>query len=618
MAADDVVIDQWSGFNHKAGMVEAGGDFDTAPPFIGSDEPTRRRLNAYSRAEAYLECSAREFIDFEKSNLIDEDALDDHREYGDAAAIVSRIAGGVTGSGMEIVVPGADAPFPVAPVVPKMPEEPADGDQAAKLVYDAQLQIREQEVADATAAWLELFQTKRLLEARQKWLRQWAEEEGFEAKIHEAETDHIIPLGDGVYVLSWNAPKRRVSVDVYQPKVYFPVLTEQDRGFPSKVHLAWLYTNPEDGEEYLRRITYELIDAAFTPTYAEEPATKTCVVTDASYMTRDLGEETVFTLEGEGATYAEMAIGDGSQTVRVQQFDLMIDFIPIVHVPNTPSSSRHFGRSSLARIAQLLDDIAKDDTDLQRAAALAGFPAVGVSGAALSEDGLEIGPGKVIGLGERGRFSQLDMASSIEALQKLADSGRNLLSVNSQVPAGLIGRVDPSKVTSGLVLALSFTPFQQLIEVLRMVRTPKYKLILKMVQRLALVNEDEHMKSDSVIRPAEMNFGSYMPQDLPGMVQVVVELLREHGISTNTGLRMLAEAGVPIEDIDEELAQIRAEDGQRAGDITAATENPRYGAAFLGIDNWQPADDAVDPDAGAGPAPVAGAPAGGPPTVSVG
>jgi hypothetical protein len=75
--------------------------------------------------------------------------------------------------------------------------------------------------------------------------------------------------------------------------------------------------------------------------------------------------------------------------------NLGIDFIPIVHIPNTVAVAEHFGRSDLAPVLQILDDIQATDSDLQLASALTGAPMVvlsGKGGPALKE--INVRPGK--------------------------------------------------------------------------------------------------------------------------------------------------------------------------------------------------------------------------------
>ncbi|MFJ5534004.1 hypothetical protein [Streptomyces sp. NPDC093261] len=53
----------------------------------------------------------------------------------------------------------------------------------------------------------------------------------------------------------------------------------------------------------------------------------------------------------------------------------MVDFIPVVHIPNTiPDVGEHWGKSTLATVLQLLDELAATDTDSASASATTGTP----------------------------------------------------------------------------------------------------------------------------------------------------------------------------------------------------------------------------------------------------
>lgn len=139
---------------------------------------------------------------------------------------------------------------------------------------------------------------------------------------------------------------------------------------------------------------------------------------------------------------------------------------------------------------------------------------------------------------------------------------------------------------------LTFGPFTQLIELLRLTRVPKYQLFLKMVQRLA--------QAGGVLPPgpnpvARVAFGAYLPSDLNGVVDVVVSLIQAHVISRHTGLQLLVEAGVPIDDVVAELARVEAEDTAAAVQIADATGSESLAAEKLGLELPETTPAAVAP-----------------------
>jgi hypothetical protein len=434
-----------------------------------------------------------------------------------------------------------------------------------------------------------------LLVERQGWLRDWAHDERFIGKVTENEQENIVPLGDGIYLLSWDPARGRVKVDIFEPDVYVPVLDQTEpNDFPAKVHLVWTYKQKDAAgkeSEFVRRITYELVpivagdgfDYGPRPGYLgpTDPWTHSTVISDGVWPMEAFKE---FDGIAKGVTWRKVML-DGVE-VELNMWPLGLDFLPVVHVPHTLGARTHFGQSPLTRIAQLLDEVAAADTDEALAAAWAARPPMGITGLGLEKPGsaetVDIRPGKGFRLGENGRISTINMA---EHLSKLGERIQALLkraSVNSQVPEGILGRVDASQVPSGLALTLSFTSFEQMIEGARLVRAEKYPLVLKMVQRIAIHHQDPLLGGSKIVYPGELRFGTFMPQDLAGEAVVLKALMEAHLLSQETALRRLQDAGLPIGDIAAEVAAIRRLMGDTADKISTATGLPRLASEFLG------------------------------------
>ncbi|MGW0825977.1 hypothetical protein [Streptomyces sp. NPDC002845] len=81
-------------------------------------------------------------------------------------------------------------------------------------------------------------------------------------------------------------------------------------------------------------------------------------------------------LDGHALTLARARFRTDADGEILNRLDLQLDFIPIVHVPNTINGAEHYGQSSLLSAAQLLDDLAAADTDSQRASATTGSPII--------------------------------------------------------------------------------------------------------------------------------------------------------------------------------------------------------------------------------------------------
>lgn len=602
------IIDPWSALDHKAGMgPNATSGIDAAPGYLDDDQ--KRRWNAYARYRAMLGGVGRTYLIPDPT--LDTPLADTWREYGDPYVIVATQAAAVLGEDPLIVVGDAEDPLPDRPDIPPEPAPPNLEDtspEARALLTGAHAQVLATWATQAEgviAAWVERAEARPRLLARQAWLRDWAYAEGFWAKVTENEAENIVPLGSGVYVFGWSADKNRPTCEIYEPEAYYPVLDERDPNtFPNKVHLAWQFTRTaEDGTEteMVRRITYELVpleDAppgpgTARPRYltAEDTHTHTCLLSDGVWLAADFEKVTDIL---EGAEWATTIDAAGNE-VELRQWPTGLDFIPVVHVPNTLASVHHFGRSALSPVVQLLDDIAGNDTDTAQAAGWAGDPPLAIRGLQPGQTTVNVSRGKSFAVAENGGVDTIPMAENLGRLMERTSELLKRLSVNSRTPEGLLGRVDPSEVPSGIALTLSFTAFSQLIKGMRLARAMPYSLALRFVQRIAIQAQDPTLDGTEV-EPAEIQFGTFMPQDLAGMATVLGSLRSSGLLSQETGVQMAREAGVPVEDVPAEVASIRAGQAEVAEAITQATENPRYGAEWLGIEDWEPAD-GVDPDA---------------------
>lgn len=560
-----LVLDTWSALTHKAPLVP-GREQRRAGWLSPTDS---RRLTAYMLLAAYRENVARHYLP-----TVDGDDHADHREYGDAELVVQQTMSAVLGDEQQIVVEGA-----------------------------------EDEEADPAAV------------ARQEWLREWADAERLPLKLMEAESD-AVSYGDGVYVLAWSRSKRRVRVTTLDPGFYFPVLDDGlTDDYPAKVHLAWeLEGDPERGiPKRLRRITYELGpigarteaqpttlgrlrrlvtgeqgdplplhpgdtldgEGRVTRRYAwnDEPSTVTCYLTDAEWNLDDLdGRDALNDLSLDRATFHTNEDGE-----LLDRFDLQLDFLPVIHLPNTVAVRSHFGTSSLAKVLQLLDDIAATDTDLQAATSTTGSPPIGLSGADLPVDddgrtGLTIAPGEVWNLGPDGKLSTVDTSPALAALGQRLEALLSRLSANARLPEAVLGRVSPADVPSGFAVALTFGPMQSMVRSMRLSRGEKYPLLLKMVQRMALAGGE----LDGAVLPAELTFGSYLPSDLDAVIERVRKLLTPPAaISLETAVQMLVEAGLPIEDASEEVERIESRAFELANALADATGDTEAVRAFL-------------------------------------
>jgi hypothetical protein len=567
------VLDLYAPLSHKEPL-KNGTRATLAPSWVPEDH--WRRLTAYKILASYgLNC-AREFL----PSTVSEKSRNDRREYGDADLLVDRIRAGVLGDEPELVVDGADVDPPDEPDIPPAPEAvEGEGPEAEvrRRIFDSQMARWREQADTAVEEWEQTWTKLPALQDRQQWLQDWADAEGYWAKLHEGEGD-TVELGDGVYTLAWSAKAKRPVMRVYDPGFYFPALTddETDEDFPSKVHLAWEFE--KDAKQYIRRLTWELVDVeARTLPWNSEASTTTCLFSDGTWPLKEIGPNGLYDLGDSAAEWAQTEDG-----VEARGLDLGIDFLPVVHVPNTPASRTHFGASALLVIAQLLDDIHRSDTNVQKAADLAAGPMVAMFGAGGTEDTeIAIQPGTGFKFPKDGRMDVLDLSAGLQQIMASNDSLRDLLSVNGRVPKAVLGRIDASEAPSGVALALSFSPFSQLVGAFRMTREAKHSLLLKFVQRLAQAG---NVLPSGENPRARLAFGSYLPTDRAAVVEETTKLLQGKAISTQTAVQGLVSAGFAIEDARGEVDRIHGENGAAAKDIADATGSEQAAADFLGIE----------------------------------
>jgi hypothetical protein len=596
------VFDVWAPLNHFLAMEDDPGSFGLlSPSWISAEH--HRRLRAYKLLAALRLNNRRYYASTVKT------VCDQFREYGDADLLVDTTRAGVLGRDPELVVDGADVDLPDAPVLPPEPEtpkdEPSDSPSVSAAirtrVYDTQLARWETDALAAVDEWERLWTDLPGLQERQRWYRDWAKKESFWAKIHEGEGD-TVGLGDGVYALRWSTKKKRVKLDVFDPGHYFPVrnLEGDDDGYPRKIHLAWEFED-DDGKKFVRRLTWEL--GPIEPVgdslrvgdrYAAdgrivrdlpwvdpdeddyEPAAETCYFSAGVWDLSKVRSLTSLADVSDGAARWDEN-EDGTPAYRV---DLGVDFIPVVHVPDTPTGREHFGASVLLRVAQLLGDISVGDTDSAAASELAAGPAISLSASVNAGETLHVRPGAVYQVGEGGRMDVLDLSTGLAELRKRVVELRDLLSVNAQVPGVALGRIDPGEAPSGVALAMLFSPFGQLVGALRMVREEKYGLMLRMVARLSQVGGALEPGPNP---PAGIAFGPFLPTDRTAVVNEVASLLEAGAISRQSAVQTLVAAGWTMDDARGEVDRIRL-DREDARSIADATGSEQLGADYLGME----------------------------------
>ncbi|MDJ0464996.1 hypothetical protein [Streptomyces sp. H27-C3] len=581
MGLRQFLVDAWGWLNFKPVYADPhlGGPDRRAFPGAHAtwvpDDDTRR-LSAYTVLAAYDNNQAGELAE-----VRDGPEARERREFGDPATFVDAITADVLGDEQHIVVDGADH----------------DEDDTSP------------EAAEASAV--------------QEDLLQWAEDEQLAMRMQQGERK-AVSLGDAVYRLSWEPGKGRPTVRAVDPGFYFPVL-DDDGEFPRRVHFAWeLAADPKRGlKDRLRRVTYELGPIApatvsatdrigrplrtfvgepdaplLTPgdtlddaggilrqyPWNDAPSPYTCYLTDAVWLLEDLERTSdIDDLPTDKAMFAQR-----EDCEVLNALDLMIDFVPVIHLPNTvPAAEEHWGRPSLARVLQIMDELAASDTDAARASATTGSPIISVSGLQDTRSDIEAGPGMVFKLADGGRMDVLNTAPQLAQLLTTVESLRDRAAVNLRLPAVALGTQDPAQMPSGYALRLSLGPLDKLIAGMRLARRHKYMLMLKFVQRLFIAGQAPGWIGRNV-QPATIVMGAYTPTDRAGVLEEVSTAYTANLISLETALRMLVEGGWPIEDIPDEIERIQARAFTQAGALADATGDAEAVRDYLGLKGQAP------------------------------
>ncbi|WP_127355999.1 hypothetical protein [Actinacidiphila soli] len=575
MRLRELVIDAWSWINYKPAMADPHGPVHRAFPEINHSwvpEPDRRRLAVYKLLAAYDNNQAGQLA----AVTGDHHGLE-RRELGDPSKLIDTTLGYLLGAEQTIVVPGAD--------------HAGNDKPSAGAAQAADLQER---------------------------LRAWADKELWPLRIQQAERC-AVRCGDGVFTLAWEPAKQRVLLRTFDPGFYFPEWDdgEQDSSeYPARVHFAWeLPADPVRGlKARLRRITYELgaIGAATAPGVTEDgraireqvvgaegdpvltvgdtldavtgsvqrtypwapgrPSTTTCYLSDAEWLLEDLGAaHDLYSLPPNKAAYRVRSDGQV-----LDRLDLMVDFIPVVHVPNTiPDGGEHWGKSSLGTVLQLLDELAATDTDSASASATTGTPIVSLAGARLPIDRttgqplpVRVEAGTVWQLSDSGRMDALDTSAQLAELRQRIDHMLTRLAANTRLTTAGLGSLDPASVPSGYALQLALGPLDSLVGAMRLARAHKYQLLLRLVQRLHQAGQ-AWPAGESL--PARLVWGAHTPTDRTTILADVVSGYGAGVFSLETAVRMLQEAGYPIDEVAEEIERIQKRAFDQAARLADAT-----------------------------------------------
>lgn len=554
------IIDRYSGFDHR--VSEGLGTLVTPPGWITKLED-KRRIISYRVAKAAQETVVRFFHERDTPGASD---YWQNREHGHAAAYIDRLTGAILGEDAQIQVDGAVKLVPNQPALPRKPDPiPDDADEIDSLVAEASRRFYLSECRRLVAEWETRAAEQPRKIARQQYLQRWAKTHQFWQKMSENEQEHVTPLGDGVVILSIGQDGQP-KVEIAAPDGFIKVWDENSRSeFPERVHLAWEYAkNMPDGslQNRLRRVTYELlpVGSPWQPKYQSGPATQRCFYTEAEWILSN--HSTFDDRTGRPVDIDDLPLDkaifiavenpfEPGQLVEAFRVPLPMDWIPVVHVKHALGP---WGRSAFARVMALLDDMNAIDTAAALVANLCGEPPILFSGGVVEED-LVLGAAAAINLGPDGKGAKLGFADELRALIEMNGSLERQFMKMTSLSSELSGRENNEQ--SGRAIGLKMTPFRQTILWARLARQFSYDLILKFVQRLAIIAESEGFEGTDVM-DATLRWGTFIPEDLSGLVELIT-LLRDRGLLTDSDVYdLLVAAGLDIADPDASLQELRS------------------------------------------------------------
>lgn len=403
------------------------------------------------------------------------------------------------------------------------------------------------------------LETNKTSQAKVDRLRKWWREELMDSKVFENETNCTV-LGDSVYRLRMSnkvGKKKTVKVDTFDPGFFFPDF--DDDGDLSKVHLAWeeeYLTNTGEKDTRVYKETYSLYDNKCFVTAGYYQAMREGRIGDEWFNLDDL-ELISYKVDASGVVYDNV--------------DLQIDFIPIIYIPNINVQGEPFGKSDLAKALDIFSEIANSNTDMAANTSLLGSPPLVLKsdasyGGDVDEDGqprvTTVGPGQVIEVGPTGDAFLLEvhnMNTAIDSYLKGLD--KRLFEVTRATKLAA-GKMEGSVIPSGISLRLMQNPLVQATLPKRILRTHKFLLLLKFVQKLlAKFGEPEDMKvfADEDYSHIDVEFSDIFPTDRSQAINDLAVAYTAGFLSLETAVRMGNRLGIDIDDVKKEVERIKKE-----------------------------------------------------------
>ncbi|MGW2404115.1 hypothetical protein ACWCXK_06255 [Streptomyces sp. NPDC001739] len=229
-----------------------------------------------------------------------------------------------------------------------------------------------------------------------------------------------------------------------------PIAPASRRGTRKNGNAVREYVYTDDGEPVLTPgdslNTETGVITRSSPWAPNRPSPWTCYLTDAEWELDDLKyADFLYDLPMHKATYQVRSDGEV-----LDRLDLMVDFIPLVHITNSiPTSGEHWGKPTIATVLQALDELSATDTDSSGASATTGSPIIGLAGARLPIDRatgqplpVKVRAGTVWQLNDNGRMDVLDTTAQLAELRARLDHILDRIAANSRLTAAGLGTLD--------------------------------------------------------------------------------------------------------------------------------------------------------------------------------
>lgn len=284
-------------------------------------------------------------------------------------------------------------------------------------------------------------------------LKNFLAREVFEARFQTAKHTGVAH-GDFVFHMTANPrklPGSRVSLTPIDPGIVFPEWDEDSPDKLSACNLVRAFNERDSTGElktFVKVLTYKLV---------ETEATR-----------RVFRVERVYNMDqpwyGERAEEALV-----NTTLPPGLLPNTITSIPIYWFKNTPWNAQEFGSSELRGIETILQSISQGSTDTQGALALEGLGVYATDGGRpINDEGeevdWEIAPGRVMEVPIGSKFWRVQGVGSITPMKDQLERLENKLQESSALTAVALGKAAVNVASSGIALAIQFTPTLAKIE----------------------------------------------------------------------------------------------------------------------------------------------------------